>query len=309
MGVSNVRILVVDGGGTKTEAVVFEDLKEIFRKTSGPSNPLSVGLENMLNSIEDALDGIEKTFEVAVFGLAGVGFSEELRDEVESVLESRVNSKRTVVLSDMHLSTVGALGGEDGIVVIAGTGSVVVGFKDWRFEKVGGWGYLLGDEGSGYRLSLDSLRYALKYFEGRERESLLLEGLKSRFGISSASDVINLVYVEKIPRNELASFSTHFLNAVSRGDEVARKILESNISELIDCVLYLRKKLSVSKISYSGGMFRSKIYREFFESMLRREGLSLTESVTSPTVGGLLIALRELGMNEKIRDLSWISEI
>ncbi len=284
-----MRVLVVDGGGSKTRAVVFEDEKRIFEGFAGPSNPTVVGVDGALRSIEKAL-GNFKEFDVAVLGIAGVGFSKELRESIESDFKERFKVGKILILSDVHLCTVGSLGGKDGIVVIAGTGSVVVGYKEGEFHRVGGWGHILGDEGSGYRISLDSFRYALRYFEGRERRSILIDKLEERFGIESFEDVLRLIYVEKLEKNEIASFAPYLIEAVSEGDEIARKILTSNLEKLSEGVFYLSRKLDVSKVVGFGGLFDSEIYRETFERILSSGGLKLEKAVGTPIDGGLIVA-------------------
>jgi len=302
-----LKFLGVDGGGTKTRVAVCDETgKVLARGENGPSNPLVVGVDGMLTSIKRVLKnaGIEKEeFEVAVLGLAGAGFSRENHERLAKRIQDVVNSKKILVYNDSFVALKGALGRrKKGILVVSGTGSIAIGIdeKD-RVFRVGGWGHILGDEGSAYKLSLDSIKAVMKYWEGRGRKTSLVEKIEKFFNVKSVDDVVELFYQHSPSKEKVASFSRFFMEAVEEGDDVAKDILYKNLEELIEGIIALSRKLRTSYISYTGGMFNSYLYKRVFQEILGRYGLGLKEKTLSPVGGALLMGLsRVVSVNEKI---------
>jgi len=309
--------LGVDGGGTKTRVAVCDETGKILAKgEGGPSNPLVVGIDGMILSIKKALKnaGIDKErFEVAVFGLAGAGFSKDNRKKLAEEIKRVVIARNILVYNDSFVALKGALGSRrKGILVVAGTGSIVIGIdKKNQVFHVGGWGHLLGDEGSAYKLSVDSIKAVMKYWEGRGRKTKLEKKIREFFKVKDVDDIINLFYQRSISKNIIASFSRVFMEVVEEGDPVAEDILLRNLEELSEGVIVLSKKLKTKYVSYTGGMFDSWIYKRNFQKILKRYNINLKDKMLSPVGGALIIALNQMVNVDKkiIKNLKKIDKL
>ncbi|MEM1699178.1 MAG: BadF/BadG/BcrA/BcrD ATPase family protein, partial [Sulfolobales archaeon] len=161
----------VDSGATKTEAVGMDTTSQVcVFTTEGPSNPSVVGIEKSSAVIARAVEkvltslGYEKpTPHIVAVGVAGVvnkSYADVLRKRLLEL--SGVSADRVVVFEDVVAAHASVFLSSDGVVGVLGTGSCVYGEFAGHSVRVGGWGHLLGDEGSGYRLGLKSLREVLE---------------------------------------------------------------------------------------------------------------------------------------------------
>src|SRR5256714_3012083 len=146
----------VDGGGTKTRAVVLDGNRILGEGVAGPSNPLRVGIGNVATAIREAIDRacaagtIHRDDLVAAgVGLAGVRRT-DIRARMHDVLVESLGIQNIELVTDGEIALYGATDGHAGIVIISGTGSISVGVnRHGKRASAGGWGQLAGDEGSG----------------------------------------------------------------------------------------------------------------------------------------------------------------
>ena len=161
----------IDGGGTKTLGVLITENGDILGyKEAGPSNFLSVGLDETVKNLETVIYGLcmdqglsLKDVKIGM-GLAGVG-REKDKETLKEALQSR--NFDFVVDTDVVAALMAATEGGDGVVVIGGTGSIAYGIRGGKTVRVGGWGYLLGDEGSGYYIGKRAMIEACRSYDGR----------------------------------------------------------------------------------------------------------------------------------------------
>jgi len=177
-------ILGVDGGGTKTVAVIVSDSGRVLGTgRGGPSNPKVLGLTKAMANVRSAVRAAieacpgEREIHRAVFGLAGVDLSaDEIRLERALSKAPELTGVRVLVRNDAEVALVGAVAGGRGVAVCAGTGAIAVGADGkGRVARAGGWGYLLGDEGSGYWIGVTAIRAILQRHDGRGRRGRGLE--------------------------------------------------------------------------------------------------------------------------------------
>lgn len=296
-GVDDLKFVGIDAGGTKTLAAKCNEKGEVLTiGRGGPGNHLTVGIDKMLGSIYNALKDAniaEEEFDVAVLGLAGLGFSKEASRKLEEEVRKVLKAKKFEVFNDCLIALKGAIGTRKrGMIAVAGTGSMVIGTNEnGEIFKVGGWGHLLGDEGSAYKLSFDAIRSVMKFWENRGEKTKLAEEISNFFGVNSVGDVIRLFYIDSPTKERIALFAQQFMKAAEEGDRIALKILNANISELAEGVKALSSKIGSKYVSYSGGMFNSFFYKDTFKRILREYGFELKEKALSPVGGALLIAL------------------
>jgi N-acetylglucosamine kinase-like BadF-type ATPase len=163
-----------------------------------------------------------------VFGLAGAG-SSAIRDRLLDAIRVELSSTFTdlpplLIETDARIALEGAFGAGPGVILIAGTGSIVLGKRaDGEIIRVGGWGRVLGDEGSGYFLGLEALKAVSKEFDGLSEATLLKELFSARLGWTSRHQIIPAVYQEDFAIPSLAPL---VLQAAGEGDPVSLDILK-----------------------------------------------------------------------------------
>jgi N-acetylglucosamine kinase-like BadF-type ATPase len=257
-------VVGVDGGGTKTLAVIMDEKQRVLGKgVAGPSNPLRVGIPNAVAAINEA---IEKACDAssthishirfAEIGLAGVSRS-DLRRRMKSSLGSLGSLE---IVTDADIALFGATGGEPGVVVIAGTGSIACGINAaGRKSTAGGWGPLSGDEGSGSWIARRALQLVAKSIDGREEATGLVQAAVSYFQLSSADDLLATLNSPQMTNDRIAGFCKPVIEIAKAGDKRAKLILEEAGRELGIAACAVIRKLSMTRhcfqVSYVGGVF------------------------------------------------------
>jgi len=245
-GKQHVYVFGADGGGTKTEGVIARSDGEIIvQRVAGPTNQNIIGVDAAARELAGLLVSCCNEAQIhltdvgtAVFGLAGAGEQAERKRLVESIdhvlKQFGYGPIPMRVVSDARIALEGALGGEPGVIVIAGTGSVVMGKRSsGQVLMIGGWGRILGDEGSGYRIGLEAIRKVTRAFDSSASAHSLRDELRKRFGWETRQGIINAVYRQRF---DIAAIAPVVLEAAALGDRVAAEILGGAASELAEQV-------------------------------------------------------------------------
>ena len=263
--------LGVDGGGTKTLAVIVDAQgRECGHGRAGSANYASVGVEQALQNIHDAIQQaireVPCSFPLtkAWLGLAGIDrasdaalFSSYLRELADFVL---VTNDAELLLS--------ALGKDAGIVLIVGTGSIALArAQNGTITRVGGWGHILGDEGSGYDIGCRGLQAAVRATDGRGKVTLLHDLILQQWQLHSTEDLIDEVYIVD-NKAKIAQAATYVTLAARQGDQVALEIIEQAADELALLVQTITPPLSQLPIVLGGGLL---LHNDFLrEHVIRR---------------------------------------
>ena len=265
-------IIGVDGGGTKTETIAYDLNGNILSSSlTGFGNLVNdekKALENITLGIETIINELGSKDIVCIYlGLAGSEVSEnakKVRDEINNKF-----GLDSIVMNDGDLALKAMLKGEDGILVIAGTGSNVFGINKGKQGRCGGWGHLLGDEGSAYKISIEAVkRMIYEYDFGLDKSNLSKEILKD-LNINSVDEVIGFIYSNN--KDKVASLASVVSKCGDNGDFYAKKILEDEGILLAKDVERVFKTLEFKycKIGLVGGVIKnSKILRNAFEKYL-----------------------------------------
>lgn len=219
----------IDGGGTRTTlALANDDGRELLRRT-GPPGLVDPRRPAATAAILAAL--VREAFAAAEVdgpalalcaGLAGVGNVDE-RELVESALAAEGVARRITLRSDGEAALHGALGGEPGLLLVSGTGSVAYGrSEDGRVERCGGWGTVVGDEGSGYAIGRAALRAVLQEVDGRGPPSGLRPVLIAAIAVTGPDAIP--AWAGRAEKAEIAALAVHALRLAADGDEVAVRI-------------------------------------------------------------------------------------
>ncbi len=266
-------ILGIDGGGSKTVCILMNEKCEILgRGEAGSSNYQSVGIEAAKYSIESAIsqaiiirDNIN--IDAICLGLAGVGRSRDIEVVKKIIKEIPVTKyikpQNIIICHDALIALVGGIGNDVGIVVAAGTGSIVFGRNQQdETKRVGGWGYILGDEGGAYKIAVAGMQAALKAYDGCEISTSLVEDFINHFGLTNIEELIEVVYRRGLGVKEIAALAPIVDNAAAEGDEVANKIIDNAVDELVKATVTVIDGIFVKgeflEVVTTGSVWKSK---------------------------------------------------
>lgn len=302
-------VLGVDGGGTKTHAVIVDGTERaVGEGTAGPSNPLRVGVESAAAAVREAVDkacnaaGIEREQIVgAEIGLAGVR-REDVRDRMREQLIARLGITSLNVVTDGEIALYGATDGKSGVVVIAGTGSICCG-KNGRGKQAcaGGWGPVAGDEGSGSWIARRGLQAVAQALDGRGPATSLTKAVCDCFNISTPDNISTAIYAPSMTNERIARFCRYVIQAaLGDTDQVAQRIIIEAGRELgaaaNACIRSLRMQREHFQVAYVGGVFAAG---ELILDPLRTEiarvarNAILTQPQMEPAVAAARMARRQ----------------
>jgi len=311
-------VLGLDGGGTKTVCVLMDDTSQVLgRGEAGPSNYQSVGKKAAFFSIQSAIAQAiasirEVNVEAICLGLAGVdrpadiqigrSFVEQLRLSDSGPIRWALQPSNVVICNDALIALVGGLGQARGIVAIAGTGSIIFGRNSQGCTKrVGGWGNILGDEGSAYSIAVQGMQAALRAYDGRGLPTSLQERLILHLDLKSIEDLIEFVYRQGWKVKEIAALAPLVDEAAASGDKVALRIIEDAVKELVQATQVVIDAIfspdEVFEVVTTGSVWhgKSKI-RERFEALIvtRSPFAKAILPRNEPAYGAGLLALNAL---------------
>ncbi|MEZ2229333.1 MAG: N-acetylglucosamine kinase [Microcoleus sp.] len=245
----------IDGGGTKTICLLMDENQVVLgRGEAGPSNYQTLGIESAKQSIQLAIEQAvisaninpdsRLNIEAICLGLAGVGRPKD-QEIVQFLVQNlqltpnlpvtrSFGPKNIIISSDSAIALVGGTGHPVGLAVISGTGSIVFGQNRLgKTKRVGGWGYILGDEGSAYNIAIQGLQAALRFYDGRQIYTTLAENFQIHLGLKNLEDLVEVVYRRGWGVKEIAALAPIVDRAAAEGDRIAEGIMDSAVAELV----------------------------------------------------------------------------
>lgn len=262
-------LLGIDGGGTKTEFLLTDlEKNEIRRVVLGASNPVDIGIEACKRILEDGINRVCENIslrEVSVFaGLAG-GITGDHCMQINQFL-STFCFAHYANGSDVENVLEMALGKEDGMIVILGTGVVAFAQKDGKCTRIGGWGYLIDKGGSGYNFGADALDCALKFIDGRGGSEQIKDLIEKQIQ-KPLPESISTIYKNGKPY--IASLAKNVFTAYLSNDPYAEAIIEQNMKEVAQLIQAGMKKLNEnSNVVICGGLNH---YADILKPMLEKQ--------------------------------------
>jgi N-acetylglucosamine kinase-like BadF-type ATPase len=299
--------LGVDGGQSSTKAIIGDETGRILGSGAGdPCNHAAAGegrarLErglatSLAAACRDAgLEAASVRFEAACFGMSGG--AEDKREIVASIIRADC----LIVTTDAAVALSGATQTGQGIIVIAGTGSIAYGRNaQGRAARAGGWGHIFGDEGGAFDMVRRSLRAALRMEEGWGPPTSLRRVLLEAVACPDANSALHCFYADGWPRDRVASLAPLVDAAATQGDAAAIEIVRRSAQELATLAAAVRGQLwelgGHVEIAYSGGVFQSKALAERFRLLVESEtGNRCGPPLRTPAEGALLEARRAGG--------------
>ncbi len=305
-----------DGGGTRTTCALCDtDGSVLGVGFGGRGNYHDIGVPSAIASLRSAFQGAlqqsgaakARTSIEACFGLAGLDSPKDVATMSSAVRAMRLPARKgdgrdDLVENDWRTAVAGAFIDKPGVTLIAGTGCVASAQRDSgrRVARVGGWGHIVDDRGSGYDIGRDALYAAMRDYDGRGPETILLRLLMERLGVSEPQGIIAKVYAEEMRVSDIASLSALVGQAAEAGDEVATEILRKKGRVLGELVVSAASKLKMQDthfgVSLNGGVFRAgePLLRPIEETIREAAPLAkIVEAKLPPACGAIILLLRK----------------
>jgi N-acetylglucosamine kinase-like BadF-type ATPase len=300
-----MHVLGIDAGGTKTVGLLADERGTILSVGRGPgANLQSAGeldVEKVLHQVmEAALGARTPRPSVICLGIAGVDREEDAR-VVRSIMRRISPDARVVVVNDALVALVAGAGDAPGIVVLSGTGSIAYG-RNARgaAARAGGWGHVIGDEGSGYWIGRRALTAVVREADGRGPRTRLTEDVLRHFGVAHTAALVHVVYHRDVPQSRVATLGAVVQKARDAGDAVATEILNRAAEELTLAAASVAARLAMRGDEFpfilAGGVFRSapSLATDLERRLPEVAPRSIVRVLTAePAMGAVALALEE----------------
>jgi N-acetylglucosamine kinase-like BadF-type ATPase len=264
--------LGVDGGGSKTAFLLIDEAGQILaRHIEGSAYHPEVGVDGVRTMFANgcaatvAIGGKRlPDVDFAFFGIPAYGEDSRLQSTLDALPASALPSERYRCGNDMVCAWSGSLAGQDGLNVVAGTGSIVYGEYQGRRARAGGWGELFSDEGSAHWIAREGLSLFSRMSDGRNTRGKLYELVRAHFGLDDDLDICAAFFgAEAMQRSQFSQLAKLVTSAALAGDELARQIFVRGAGELAGMINAARGRLEVPAtlslpVSYAGSVFQAQ---------------------------------------------------
>ena len=303
---SIMYIIGIDGGGTKTIGILATATgQHLAQVQSGPANYHVVGeaqtqavLEGIVAELYEKAD-VPPTSDVRFcLGMAGLGRAAD-REVIGRICDELGFSQNRILTHDAHIALVGGTEKHEGVIVISGTGAIVYGINtDGREARASGWGYLLGDEGSGYDIGIKGLQAIARATDGRGDQTELTDRILNRLELNEPSELIRWAHAAS--RDMIAQLAAVVFDTAQTTDAVAECLIDAAVDELVCATTSVIKQLKFTKpfdIVLSGG---NLIHQTMFADKLRHQFARIQPKASvqlpkyEPAHGAVLVAQANL---------------
>lgn len=298
----------IDGGGTNLKALIGDDNRNVIcTLKSGPVNYQSVGIDKVKESFRHLLDCCKHEYNIIYedikcicMGCAGIN---NKRDECiyRNIMNDIGYRNKLILYNDAYVALAEEGREVEGAVLISGTGSIAYGIsKDGAHVRVGGWGHIIGDEGSGYSIARDALNAAARSFDGIIPHTRLTEAIMNKLKVNSWDDLMEYIYDSKTQKQHIAELAPIVLELAS-SDKTAEDIVKKAAYDLCNMVYALKKKMNLERftLKLSGSILtKSEIVRNIIIDELKRNSpeIHVTTVNMEPAYGALILAWREAAL-------------
>jgi N-acetylglucosamine kinase-like BadF-type ATPase len=291
----------VDAGGTGTVAAVATD-ERVHTHLGPPANASSLGArcagETIAETILTALDG---ALPDAVFvGAAGAG-RESVASEIEETIRERFPRARVRVRDDAHIALRASVPEGPGAVLICGTGSMALAENGNVAVRCGGYGFLVGDDGSGYAIGAAAIKLLLRHYDGRGPRDAFVDAVEGALDVRSLDEALERVYGAPNAVAQIARLAPLVVDAAGSGERSANKIVQAAALELSELVKTAVKRADLAQtevpIVFSGGLLETNSMLTYLlETRLQNDfpNAHLRKERVEPYRGALAAAARLL---------------
>ena len=279
----------IDGGGTKTKFDLFDSDKNSIASITTPTiHPAQASFKEVVSVLTDAKEKLLANINDSDYvlkvgaGLGGYGINADYRKKLEDEFSTVFDEFK--IYSDAYAAMLGALAGEDGILMIAGTGSIALAKVGDETFRCGGFGYRYGDEGSAYSIGKALISRVLKEADGRSDKSIISDLVADYFdGIG-----INIIATSDFSRDKIAGLAAAASKYIENSESV-RDIFLAAAKEISLHIKAIGKNFESGKrirLSYIGGVFKSEYIIECIKEM--NQGIELVAPIYPPEKGSIL---------------------
>ena len=293
--------LGIDGGGTRTTAAVADENGPLFKITGKTINFYSVGYEAVRENLKEIISDIYEClgkirFEGVFIGCSALdGKADEML--IEKLCGGIIHAQHIGMDSDVYIALKAVHAERCPCVAICGTGSMAAGEdKDGNLQISGGWGHIVGDEGSGYAIAVNALKACCLMCD-RNENTPLLESANEFFGVDEFRKAIDIIYSVETSKDRIAGFASAVGRLAADGDETAKGIITAEAAAFADTVTVLLNKVEeCTLLGLYGGIFQhNEIFTAAFVSEIKKTYPELkTEILTTPPEDSALEIARNL---------------
>ena len=302
-------IIGVDGGATKTEAVAYsledQELGQGYSDSGNLNLDFDMAVKNIINAIQQCINSVKEQGRKGeclgiYLGIAGIEVSDNI-EKVETLLQEDFHCK-VQALHDSELAHAAILKGEDGIITISGTGSVSYGLCKGKQARTGGWGHILGDEGSGYNIALEAFKRMTIEEDSGSVRSELTQTIMSKLNLNQVNDIKGFIY--SASKREIAAYAPIVVGLAKAAEINSLNILQQAGKELAIMTERLYKKLGINEsinIGVNGSILsKVEIVREEFRHCLERDlgPFTIIAADISATKGACYLHRRIIGQDQ-----------
>jgi N-acetylglucosamine kinase-like BadF-type ATPase len=299
------HVLGIDAGGTKTICLLADEHGRIESRARGTgANLQAVGelqVEKVLHEVMDEAIGARDIVPAVIcLGIAGVDREDDHRT-IRGIMKRIGFKARILVVNDALVALEAGSPGEPGVVIISGTGSIAYGRNAaGEAARSGGWGHVLGDEGSGFWIGRAALRAVLRADDRRGPATILTTMLLEHFGVAHPQALLREVYHHNLKPTAIGALADCVQRAFTEGDEAASAILRGAANELESAALSVARRLALVDETFafllSGGIFRAVpwLAEELGRRFQRAAPASQTRMLErEPAEGAIRLAIQE----------------
>jgi N-acetylglucosamine kinase-like BadF-type ATPase len=289
----------IDAGGTSYDILsVNQDGKIILKVKAGALHYNIAGPENFANHISQKITKtltnrklLIKNCNGICIGVAGARHKKE-RDELAKIICKNLNFRKISIVTDTEIARYGAFEGEDGLILIGGTGSILYGKMENKSYRIGGWGKILGDEGSGYKIGLAVLKVLCAEFDSGINSSALAKEVKKRFGITK-NNIIEKIYRTNFKVQDLAELVIKLAEEKEKDSLFIIDEAVKDLQNLIYTFLTVSKAKTVNLVLSGSLIDNRNIFSEKLQKEIRinfDKKIKITKKKHSAEYGAYLIA-------------------
>lgn len=328
MPLNKQYIIGVDGGGTKTRAVIGTKEGEVLAYIDGegtnikstPTNEVRQQIKQLLECLMQKVGTTKNDVSTIFLCVAGGDRQEDLiRWKRWIGLIFPATSCRIIITNDAVAALTSGTFTQEGLVVIAGTGSIVYAVQQNHLvSRAGGWGYLLGDEGSGYSIGQEALRIITRNYDAYGLyEDAFTEAVLERLALTDPTGIITLIYEHSQPRVCMASIASTVLLLATQNNDIAKRIVDHAVFHLVQLLQMMFKKEPQVKsfpIVICGGLFKNGYFVQCFQEKLQQATIynRIILPEVPPAIGAFINGLFSEGiqmtgaLQETVKE-TWIS--
>jgi N-acetylglucosamine kinase-like BadF-type ATPase len=308
---NNQYIIGVDGGGTKTRAIIGTKEGNILAFMDGhgtnikstPAHEVRQHIQHLLESLVQKISATKYDVSTIFLCVAGGDRQEDIKRWkawIAPMLPS--TSCKVTVTNDAVAALTSGTFTREGLVVIAGTGSIVYAVQQNSISRMGGWGYLLGDEGSGYYIGQEALRAITRQYDAYGlNEDAFSKAILERLALTDPTEIITLIYEHTQPRICISSITRTVLLLATQNNEIAKRIVDRAVTHLVQLLqMMFRKEPQVKKfpIVTCGGLFENQYFVQCFQAKLQQSTIDnqIIQPEVPPAIGAFINGLFSEGI-------------